>query len=192
MQRIHFILLQGFIVFHRGITFTLGPNDPFGRSISLNSAPPRPQTEAAARAQRRPLYKQCPTPTANRGSSTRTAQAIIIVVAHPDRKPRQRHAHSAGYYYSSSPPRPQTEAVARAQRRLYYRSSPTPISNRGSGTCAAQAILIEVAPAESRSAGCGARRKAVRLSGRRHGVAPWASVKLPLRPAFPSKARACP
>ena len=82
-----------------------------------------------------------------------------------------------------------------------YRSSPTPISNRGSGTCTAQAILIEVAPAESRSAGCGARRKAVRLSGRRHGVAPWASVKLPLRQAFrsrqayPSKVRqaqACP
>ena len=54
---------------------------------------------------------------------------------------------------------------------------------------------ISHAPAESRSAGCGARRKAVRLSGRRHGVAPWASVKLPLRPAFrsrqayPSKAR---
>ena len=55
--------------------------------------------------------------------------------------------------------------------------------------------IIEVAPAESRSAGCGARQKAVRLSGRRHGVAPWASVKLPLRQAFrsrqayPSKAR---
>ena len=47
--------------------------------------------------------------------------------------------------------------------------------------------IIEVAPAESRSAGCGARRKAVRLSGRRHGVAPWASVKLPLRPAFRSR-----
>jgi len=76
-----------------------------------------------------------------------------------------------------------------------YRSSPTPISNRGSGTCTAQAILIEVAPAESRSAGCGARRKAVRLSGRRHGVAPWASVKLPpqqafrSRQAYPSKVR---
>ena len=51
---------------------------------------------------------------------------------------------------------------------------------------------ISHAPAESRSAGCGARRKAVRLSGRRHGVAPWASVKLPLRPVCPSKARACP
>ena len=51
---------------------------------------------------------------------------------------------------------------------------------------------ISHAPAESRSAGCGARRKAVRLSGRRHCVAPWASVKLPLRPAYPSKARACP
>ena len=106
MQRIYFILLQGFIVFHRGITFTIGPNEPFGRSISLNSAPPRSQTEA--------------------------------------------------------------------------------------DTCTAQTILIEVAPAESRSAGCGARRKAVRLSGQRHGVAPWASVKLPLRPAYPSKARACP
>ena len=69
----------------------------------------------------------------------------------------------------------------------YYRSSPTPTSNRGSGTCTAQAIIIEVAPAESRSAGCRARRKAVRLSGRRHGVAPWASVKLPLRPAFRSR-----
>ena len=57
--------------------------------------------------------------------------------------------------------------------------------------CTAQAILLEVAPAESRSAGCGARRKAVRLSGRRHGVAPWASVKLPLRPAFRSR-QACP
>ena len=53
--------------------------------------------------------------------------------------------------------------------------------------CTAQAILLEVAPAESRSAGCGARRKAVRLSGRRHGVAPWASVKLPLRQAFRSR-----
>ena len=51
---------------------------------------------------------------------------------------------------------------------------------------------ISHAPAESRSAGCGARRKAVRLSGRRHGVAPWASVKLPLRPAYPSKVRVYP
>ena len=101
MQRIHFILLQGLIAFHRGITFTLGPNEPFGRGISLNSAPPRLQTEAAACAQRWLLYKN--------------------------------------------------------------------------------------APAESRSAGCGARRKAVRLSGRRHGVAPWASVKLPLRQAFRSR-----
>ena len=64
--------------------------------------------------------------------------------------------------------------------------------------CTAQAILIEVAPAESRSAGCGARRKAVRLSGRRHGVAPWASIKLPPQPAFrsrqvyPSKVRQAP
>ena len=54
---------------------------------------------------------------------------------------------------------------------------------------------ISNAPAESRSAGCGARRKAVRLSGRRHGVAPWASVKLPpqqafrSRQAYPSKVR---
>ena len=101
MQHIHFIILQGLIAFHQGITFNLGPNEPFGRSISLNSAPPRVQTKA--------------------------------------------------------------------------------------GTCRAQAILIEVAPAESRSAGCGARRKAVRLSGRRHGVAPWASVKLPLRQAFRSR-----
>ena len=31
----------------------------------------------------------------------------------------------------------------------------------------------------------------MRLSGRRHGVAPWASVKLPLRPAFRSR-QACP
>ena len=83
MQRIHFILLQGFIVFHQGITFTLGPNEPFGRSISLNSAPARVQTEAAARAQRRPLYKQCPTPTSNRGSGTCIAQAILIEVAPP-------------------------------------------------------------------------------------------------------------
>lgn len=49
--------------------------------------------------------------------------------------------------------------------------------------------IIEVAPAESRSAGCGARRKAVRLSERRHGVAPWASVKLPPQQAYPSKVR---
>ena len=73
----HFILLQVFIVFHQGITFTLGHNEPFGRSISLNSAPPRVQTEAAARAQRRLLYKQCPTPTSNRGSGMCTAQTII-------------------------------------------------------------------------------------------------------------------
>ena len=46
MQRIHFILLKGFIIFHQGITFTLGLNEPFGRSISLNIAPPRVQTEA--------------------------------------------------------------------------------------------------------------------------------------------------
>ena len=111
----------------REITFAIGPNEPFGRSISLNSAPPRVQTEA----------------------DTCAAQAIIIEVAPPRLPPRQRHAHSAGYYISN-------------------------------------------APAESRSAGCGARRKAVRLSGRRHGVAPWASVKLPLRPAYPSKAQAYP
>ena len=83
----------------------------------------------------------------------------------------------------------------RAQRALRARhllkQCPTPTANRGSGMCTAQAILLEVAPAESRSAGCGARRKAVRLSGRRHGVAPWASVKLPLRPAFRSR-QACP
>ena len=97
-------------------------------------------------------YRSSPTPISNRGSSTCTAQAIIEAMPHPDRKPRQRHVHSAGYYISN-------------------------------------------APAESRSAGCGARRKAVRPSGRRHGVAPWASVKLPLRQAFrsrqayPSKAR---
>ena len=126
MQRIHFILLQGFIIFHRETTFAIGPNEPFGRSISLHRAPPRPQTKA----------------------STGAAQTIIIQVA---------------------PPRPQSEA----------------------NTCAVQAIMIQVAPAESRSAGCGARRKAVRLSGRRHGVAPWASVKLPLRPAFRSQ-QACP
>ena len=97
MQRIHFILLQGLIAFHRGITFTLRPNEPFGHSISLNSAPPRVQTEAdtctaqtiiypmphpdlkprQTRAQRRPLYKQCPTPSSNQGSGTRTAQAIL-------------------------------------------------------------------------------------------------------------------
>ena len=127
MQCIHFILLQGFIIFHREITFSIGPDESFGRSISLHRAPPRPQTEAG----------------------TGAAQTIIIQVAPPRLQPRQRHAHSAGYYISN-------------------------------------------APAESRSAGCRARRKAVRLSGRRHGVAPWASVKLPLRPAFPSRARACP
>ena len=98
-----------------------------------------PRAQRALRALH--LLKQCPTPTANRGSGTRTAQAIIIEVApprpqtevdtcaaqaiiievaHPDRKPRQRHVHSAGYYYSSSP---------------------TPISNRGSSTCAALAII---------------------------------------------------
>ena len=123
------------------------PSSNRGRHVhsaghSYRSNPTPTQTEAAARAQRRPLYKQCPTPTANRGSGMCTAQAIIIVVAPPGSQPRQRHAHSAGYYISN-------------------------------------------APAESRSAGCGARRKAVRLSGRRHGVAPWASVKLPLRPACP-------
>ena len=72
MQRIHFILLQGFIVFHRGITFNLGPNEPFGRGISLNSAPPRPQTEAAARAQRRLLYKPCPRRVPLRGMRSET------------------------------------------------------------------------------------------------------------------------
>ena len=94
--------------------------------------------------------------------------------------------HSAGHYISNAPPRSQTEAAARAQRRPLYKQCPTPISNRGSGTRTAQAIISN-APAESRSAGCGARRKAVRLSGRRHGVAPWASVKLPLRQAFRSR-----
>ena len=71
----------------------------------------------------------------------------------------------------------------------YYTSSPTPTSNRGRHVRSA-GYPISHAPAESRSAGCGARRKAVRLNGRRHGVAPWASVKLPLRPRSPSKARA--
>ena len=83
---------------------------------------------------------------------------------------RGRHVRSAGYS---------------------YRSSPTPTANRGRHVHSA-GYYISNTPAESRSAGCGARRKAVRLSGRRHGVAPWASVKLPLRPAYPSKARACP
>ena len=59
MQCIHFILLQGFIIFHREITFAIGPNEPFGRSISLNSAPPQVQTEV----------------------DTCAAQAIIIEVA---------------------------------------------------------------------------------------------------------------
>ena len=66
MQCIHFIILQCFIVFHQGITFTIGPNEPFGRSISLNSAPPRVQTEV----------------------DTCTAQAILIEVTPPRRKPR--------------------------------------------------------------------------------------------------------
>ena len=83
----------------------------------------------------------------------------------------------------------------RAQRALRAQhlmtSCPTPSSNRGRHVRSA-GYPISHAPAESRSAGCGARRKAVHLSGRRHGVAPWASVKLPLRPACPSKARACP
>lgn len=119
------------------------------------------RAQRALRAQH--LLKQCPTPSSNRG----------------------RHVHSAGHSYRSNPTPTQTEAAARAQRRPLYKQCPTPTANRGSGMCTAQAILIEVAPAESRSAGCGARRKAVRLSGRRHGVAPWASIKLPLRPAFP-------
>ena len=80
------------------------------------------------------------------GPTSPSGAASHDIVPHPDRKPRQRHVHSADYYISN-------------------------------------------APAESRSAGCGARRKVVRLSGRRHGVAPWASVKLPLQPACPSKAQ---
>ena len=78
----------------------------------------------------------------------------------------------------------------RAQRALraqhLLKQCPTPTSNRGKHGRSA-GYYISNAPAESRSAGCGARRKAVRLSGRRHGVAPWASVKLPLRPAFRSR-----
>ena len=151
---------------------TTHPFYSFARLYRLSS-----RNHFHSRAQRalraRHLLKQCPTPSSNRG----------------------RHVHSAGHS---------------------YRSSPTPTANQGSGTCTAQAILlevapprpqteadtrtaqaimIEVAPAESRSAGCGARRKAVRLSGRRHGVAPWASVKLPpqqafrSRQAYPSKVR---
>ena len=34
-----------------------------------------------------------------------TAQAIIEAMPHPDRKPRQRHVHSAGYYISNAPRR---------------------------------------------------------------------------------------
>ena len=105
------------------------------------------RTRRVLRAQH--LITSCPTPTANRGRHGRSADHYYTSSPHPDLKPRQRHAHSAGYYISH-------------------------------------------APAESRSAGCGARRKTVRLSGRRHGVTPWASVKLPLRPVCPSKARACP
>lgn len=55
IQPTYFILLHRFIELCREITFAIGPNEPFGRSISLNSAPPRVQTEAAARAQRRLL-----------------------------------------------------------------------------------------------------------------------------------------
>ena len=73
--------------------------------------------------------------------------------------------HSADYYISNAP-------ADRKPRQRHVHSAGYYISN---------------APAESRSAGCGARRKAVRLSGRRHGVAPWASVKLPLRQAFRSR-----
>ena len=83
------------------------------------------------------------------GPTNPSGAASHDIVPHPGSQPRQRHAHSAGYYISH-------------------------------------------APAESRSAGCGARRKAVRPGGRRHGVAPWANIKLPLRPAFPSEARAYP
>ena len=50
-------------------------------------------------------YRSSPTPTANRGSGTCTAQAILIEVAPPRLQPRQRHVHSAGYYYRSSPRR---------------------------------------------------------------------------------------
>ena len=133
---------------------TTHPFYSFARIYRLSSRNHfHPRAQRALRALH--LLKQCPTPSSNRGSGTCTAQAILIEVAPPRLQPRQRHAHSAGYYISH-------------------------------------------APAESRSAGCGARRKAVRLSGRRHGVAPWASVKLPLRPAFrsqqacPSKARQAP
>ena len=93
MQCIHFILLQGFIIFHREITFAIGPDESFGRSISLHRAPPRPQTEAgtgaaqtiiiqvapprlpteaAARAQRRLLYKPCPRRVPLRGMRSET------------------------------------------------------------------------------------------------------------------------
>ena len=99
MQRIHFILLQGFIVFHQGITFTIGPNEPFGRSISLNSAPPRSQTEADTCAAQAILIEVAP-PRPQTEADTCTAQAIMIEVA---------------------PPGPQTEAAARAQRRLLYK-----------------------------------------------------------------------
>ena len=93
MQCIYFILLQGFIIFHREITFAIGPDESFGRSISLHRAPPRPQTEAgtgaaqtiiiqvapprlpteaAARAQRRLLYKPCPRRVPLRGMRSET------------------------------------------------------------------------------------------------------------------------
>ena len=76
MQRIYFILLQGFIVFHRGITFTIGPNEPFGRSISLNSAPPRSQTEADTCTAQTILIEVAP-PRPQTEAGTCTAQAII-------------------------------------------------------------------------------------------------------------------
>ena len=128
------------------------------------------RAQRALRAQH--LLKQCPTPISNRG----------------------RHVRSAGYSYRSSPTPTANRGRHVHSAGHYDRSCPTRTANRGRHVHSA-GYYISNTPAESRSAGCGARRKAVRLSGRRHGVAPWASVKLPLRPAFPSKeaqARGCP
>ena len=95
IQPTYFFLLHRFIALCREITFDIGPNEPFGRSISLNSAPPRVQTEA----------------------DTCAAQAIIIEVAPPRLQPRQRHAHCAGYPISHAPPSPAPRDAERDERQ---------------------------------------------------------------------------
>ena len=102
-----------------------------------------PRAQRALRAQH--LLKQCPTPISNRGRHVHSADHSYRSSPTPTAN-RGRHVHSAGHSYRSSPTPISNRGRHVRSAGYYYTSSPTPSSNRGSGTCTAQAILIQVVP----------------------------------------------